>query len=269
MMSTSDNTSTNTSASTSTSQASAKQPPVALVTGAARRIGATIADTLHTAGFNILIHYHRSEADAQTLADTLNQKRHDSARLIQADLREIDQLTILADTAIGHWGRLDALVNNASSFYPTAVGDITQDHYRDLFGTNVAAPLFLSQACAPALRKSRGCIVNIADIHAERPLSGYPVYCAAKAANVMLTKSLARELAPDVRVNAVAPGAILLPEREASLSREAQKTILKRTALKRWGDPQDIATTIKFLVLEAPYITGQVIPVDGGRNLVS
>jgi len=242
---------------------------VALITGAARRVGACIAETLHSAGFNNVLHYHHSADEAQKLADTLNNRREHSAALLQANILDLKELKSLAKQAIAQWGRLDALINNASTFYPTKMGEITEAHYDDLFGTNYKAPLFLSQACAAELTRTQGCIINIADIHAERPLSGHPVYCAAKAANVMLTKSLAKELATNVRVNGIAPGAILLPEHNAALSEKAQQTIVDRVALKRWGDPQDIATTIKFLVMDAPYITGQILAVDGGRNLVS
>lgn len=244
-------------------------PPVALITGAARRIGAEIARCLHHAGFNIVLHYHHSETDATKLAKELNELRSDSAVCVPADLRQHEQLASLAERALNSWGRLDALINNASTFYPTAMGEITSEVFDDLFGTNLQAPLFLSQACADALRANQGCIINIADIHGERPLKGYPVYCMAKAANIMLTKSLAKELAPNIRVNGVAPGAILWPEQAAELNDTAKTTILDRAALKRLGDPSDIATTIKFLVTEAPYITGQIIAVDGGRNLVS
>lgn len=242
---------------------------VALVTGAARRIGAEIARQLHEAGFNLVLHYNHSAADAEDLCKQLNRARPDSAVVVQADLCNLSALERLADETVRQWQRLDALVNNASNFYPTPVGEITEADWDSLLGTNLKAPLFLSQALAPALRESRGCIINLADIHAERPLSGHPVYCAAKAGNVMLTKSLAKELAPHVRVNGIAPGAILWPENEGELSEENKTTILKRIALKRIGEPRDIARTVRFLVTDAPYITGQIVAVDGGRNLVS
>lgn len=242
---------------------------VALITGAAKRIGAAITKTLHDNQFNTIIHCNHSVNEANALADALNQKRENSAIVVQADLLKLQDIDALADKAIKHWGRLDALINNASSFYPTAVGTITEQAFDDLIGSNLKAPLFLSQACAEALKKKRGCIINLADIHGERPLSGYPVYCSAKAGNIMLTKSLAKELAPDVRVNSIAPGAILWPTAAAELSEDAKEIILDRTALNRIGEPNDIATTIKFLITEAPYITGQIIAVDGGRNLVS
>jgi len=243
--------------------------PVALITGAARRIGAEICRHLHQAGFRIALHYNSSAAEAQQLCDELNQSRADSAVALRADLCELQQLQQLARAASEVWGRVDVLINNASSFFPTPVGDITEQDWDNLFGTNVKAPLFLSQALAGELRQRRGCIINLADIHAERPLSGHPVYCAAKAGTIMLTKSLAKELAPDVRVNAIAPGAILWPEQDGELSEDDKKKILKKIALKRIGSPTDIARTIRFLITEAPYITGQTIAVDGGRNLVS
>lgn len=255
---------------TATSEPTATQPvKVALITGAARRIGAEIAAQLHAAGFNIVAHYNRSEADIRALCDALNERRSGSVIALKADLCDSTELTKLATDAVAQWQQLDVLVNNASSFFPTPVGDITDADWDNLIGTNLKAPLFLSQALADALRHSRGCIINLADIHAERPLSGHPVYCAAKAGNVMLTKSLAKELAPHVRVNGIAPGAILWPEHDGELSENDKEMILKKIALKRIGNPEDIARTIRFLATEAPYITGQIIAVDGGRNLVS
>jgi pteridine reductase len=242
---------------------------VALVTGAARRIGAEIASQLHEAGFNLVLHYNRSARDAQTLCESLNAVRPESAVVLHADLRKLDAIERLAQAATQQWQRIDVLVNNASSFFPTPIGEITESDWDNLFGTNLKAPLFLSQALASALRRNRGCIINLADIHAERPLAGHPVYCAAKAGNVMLTKSLAKELAPEVRVNGIAPGAILWPEKAGELSEENKAKILNRIALKRLGDPCDIARTICFLVMDAPYITGQIVAVDGGRSLVS
>lgn len=242
---------------------------VALITGAARRIGAAVAEQLHQAGYRVVVHCNRSVDQAQTLCAVLNQRRDDSAHVLVADLCDPDQLSHLARQAQARWGRLDVLVNNASSFYPTPVGSITQQAWDDLIGSNLKAPLFLSQALAPELRLRQGCIINIADVHAERPLSQHPVYCAAKAGNVMLTQSLAKELGPDVRVNGIAPGAILWPENEGELSEHDKQKILSKIALGRLGTPQDIAKTIRFLVDDAPYITGQIIAVDGGRSLVS
>ncbi|MEX1034222.1 MAG: pteridine reductase [Cellvibrionaceae bacterium] len=242
---------------------------VALVTGAARRIGAETARQLHDAGFNLVLHYHQSTADAEALCETLNQTRPQSAITARADLCDLQEIKHLAELATGQWRRVDALINNASSFFPTPVGDIRESDWDNLLGTNLKAPLFLSQALASTLKQNRGCIINMADVHAERPLSGHPVYCAAKAGNVMLTKSLAKELAPEVRVNGIAPGAILWPEDDGELSDESKQKIIKKIALKRTGEPNDIARTIRFLVTDAPYITGQIIAVDGGRNLVS
>ena len=242
---------------------------VALITGAARRIGSTISEHLHRAGYNVVLHYHKSEEEAQALSKRFNAVRPQSSVCLQADLRDLDAIKTLGRQAAEHWQGLDLLVNNASSFYPTAVEDINQEHWHDLLGTNLQAPLFLSKACANSLRARKGCIINMADIHGERPLSGHTVYCVAKAGNIMLTKSLAKELAPDIRVNGIAPGAILWPENDAALDDAARRTILNRTALKRIGNPDDIAKAITFLAMDAPYITGQILAVDGGRNLVS
>lgn len=239
--------------------------PCVLVTGAARRIGAAIARELHGRGARVLIHYHHAAEAARTLADELNAQRADSADCHGADLREPDQIETLAAVARRRWGRLDGLAYNASSFYPTPVGATTAAQWEDLMGTNLRAPYFLTQALTPALRASRGAVVNLVDIHAERPLKDHPVYSAAKAGLAMMTRALARELAPDVRVNAVAPGAILWPERP--MSTQARERIVERVALKRPGTPEDIARTVAFLLFEAPYITGQVLAVDGGRSL--
>ena len=243
--------------------------PVALITGAARRIGEVIAETLHGNGYNLVLHYNQSVNHVQQLRDKFNRQRENSAIVVQADLCDMDAIADLADAGIKQWQRLDALINNASSFYPTPLGTITMDAWRDLIGTNLQAPLFLSQACSAALKTTKGCIINIADIHGDRPLSHHTVYCVAKAGNIMLTKSLAKELAPDIRVNGIAPGTILWPEDEAEISEDIKKIIINRIALKKIGDPADIATTIKFLLQDAPYITGQIIAVDGGRSLVS
>ena len=245
----------------------ANEHPVALITGAARRIGAQIARHLHACGYRVLVHYRSSETDAQALVAQLNQTRSDSALALQADLSELAQLEQLAETAARHWGRLDALVNNASSFYPTVLGQTTEEDWDDLIGSNLKAPFFLCQALAPALATSGGAIVNIADIYGQRPLKQHPVYCAAKAGNIMLTQSLARELAPKVRVNGVAPGAILWPEQAAELGTVKEQAILERVPMQRAGQASDIARTVAFLLNEAPYITGQIIAVDGGRSV--
>ena len=238
---------------------------VVLVTGSARRIGAQTVRTLHATGMRVIVHYRSSGEEAMKLAENLNSLRSDSAQTLQGDLLEIASLPNLAEKAIGFWGRLDVLVNNASAFYPTEIGEITEKDWDILIGSNLKAPLFLSQAVAAELLQRNGCIVNMVDIHADRPLKNYTVYSIAKAGLVALTKSLARELGPKVRVNAVAPGAILWPE--APHHTAQHQAIIEHTALKREGDPTDIARTIRFLVLDAPYITGQMIVVDGGRTL--
>jgi pteridine reductase len=238
----------------------------AFITGGARRIGAEMARTLHKQGMNLVIHYRSSGHEARILQEELHRQRPDSVHLVGGELLEPGAFSRLANEAKAAFGRMDVLVNNASTFYPTALGEITEAHWDDLMGTNLKAPLFLSQALAPALRQSEGCILNIVDIHALRPLKGYPVYCAAKAGLWMLTQSLARELGPRVRVNGIAPGAILWPEAEENAG--THEEMIQRTALKREGSPEDIATTALFLIRDARYITGQVIPVDGGRTTV-
>ena len=239
---------------------------VVLITGAAHRIGATTARMLHAEGMNILLHYRHSRDAAETLQTELNDIRPDSVKLLQADLHDTQSLPGLIEEAVNAWGRLDVLINNASSFYPTPIGSVTEAQWDDLIGSNLKAPLFLSQAAAPYLRQHQGCIVSIVDIHAERPLKEFPVYSMAKAGLVMLTKSLACELGPEVRVNAVAPGAILWPE---NLGEAEKEKIISRTFLKRQGAPDDIARAILYLVRDAGYVSGQVITVDGGRSLNS
>jgi len=240
---------------------------VALITGAARRIGAALTESLHQQGYRIIIHYGQSAAAAQTLSQRLNQQRANSAVCLQADLNDDSQRQQLAQQAMASFGQLDLLVNNASSFYPTAIGSSTTEQWDDLIGSNAKAPFFLSQALAPALKQSGGNIINIADIHAERPLREHTIYCMAKAANVMLTKSLALELAPQVRVNGIAPGAILWPEQAAELDGEQKNNILKKVPLERPGDPEHIANAVNFLIQPNNYITGQVLSIDGGRSL--
>lgn len=238
---------------------------VVLITGAAKRIGACTARMLHEAGMKVIIHYHTSTQAADTLVAELNARRKDSASALQANLDDESIYEDFIQQAINRWGGLDVLVNNASTFFPTPVGSITTDDWDRLINSNMKAPLFLSQAAAPALKKSNGCIINMADIHALQPMREHPVYCAAKAGLVMITRSLAKELGPDIRVNAVAPGAILWPENE--MPDETKTLILNRTALKRPGSIEDIAKAILFLVRDADYITGQILPVDGGRLL--
>lgn len=238
---------------------------VALVTGSARRIGATTIRLLHQHGAEVVVHYHHSQDEAKALCHELNQQRADSCLSVQSDLTQLDELAPLIKHIIEQKGRLDILVNNASSFYPTALGKITAKDWDNLIGSNLKAPLFLSQAAMPYLKKHKGCIVNLVDIHGFRPMKNYPVYSIAKAGLLMLTQSLARELAPEIRVNGIAPGAILWPEDNENQT--DQQELLAKTALKRAGSPEDIANAILFLVQDADYITGQVIPVDGGRML--
>lgn len=242
---------------------------VALITGASGRIGAQTARRLHQSGMNVLIHYRSSGQGAERLKAELENERADSVALLQADLLDTAHAGNLIDQAVKVFGRLDALINNASSFYPTPVGTISEDNWDDLIGSNMKAPLFLSQAAAPHLARHQGCIVNLADVHGFRPMKNHTVYSMAKAANIMMIKSLARELAPDVRVNGVAPGAIAWPELNdgQSLDEQTQQQILQRVPMQRKGEFDDIARTVRFLVMEAPYITGQVIAVDGGRMI--
>ena len=239
-----------------------------LITGGARRVGAAIARRLHAAGANVVVHYRTSAAEARALKAELTAARKDSAVLVQADLLKAGSASSLVKEAVKAFGRLDALVNNASSFYATAMGDITEQAWDDLVGTNLKAPLFLSQAAARELKKQHGAIVNIVDIHADFPMKNYVVYTMAKGGLLALTRSLARELGPEVRVNGVAPGTILWPDDEAWKDELARQRIMNQTALKRIGEPDDIAKTVEFLLTSAPFITGQVIAVDGGRSVM-
>ena len=236
-----------------------------LVTGAAKRVGSAIAGELHRAGANVVIHYRTAQTAAATLAGQFNAQRPNSAICLHADLLDIDALSSLVEKTVAHFGRLDALVNNASSFFATPLGKISAADWDDLLGSNLKAPLFLTQAAAPHLRATHGAVVNITDIHAERPLAGYPLYCAAKAGLLGLTRALAIELAPQVRVNAVAPGAILWPD-DGAFDPPVREAIVAHTLLKRAGTPQDIARAVRFLLDDAAYVTGQVINVDGGRS---
>ena len=239
---------------------------VVLITGGAKRVGATICRRLHRAGASIMLHFRASAGEARLLQAELNHVRAHSVALIQADLLDVAKLPSLVEQTVQTFGRLDALVNNASTFYQTAIGEIGMEDWNDLIGANLQAPLFLSQAAAPALKKSQGAIVNITDIHAERPLKSYVVYSVAKAGLVGLTRSLARELAPDVRVNAVAPGPILWPDEEV-FDELARQRIISHTPLKREGTPDDIAKAVQYLLSDAPYVTGETINVDGGRHI--
>jgi len=236
-----------------------------LITGGARRLGAAIARRLHEGGAAVAIHYRSSGTEARRLTAELNGLRPDSAAAFGCDLLDLQALPGLVDAVTARFGRLDVLVNNASSFMPTPVGTITAAQFDDLVGTNLRAPLFLSQAATPALGDARGLIINMVDIHGRRPLRAHPVYSAAKAGLVMLTKSLARELGPAVRVNGIAPGPVMWPERDLDDALKAE--IIAKTALKRSGSPEDIARAALFFAVDAPYVTGQVIAVDGGRSL--
>ncbi|HEX3603609.1 MAG TPA: pteridine reductase [Steroidobacteraceae bacterium] len=236
-----------------------------MITGGARRVGAEVARALHAAGANVMIHYRTSAAAAIGLADEFNRARAHSAAIFAAHLLNADAPDKLIAATLIEFGRLDILINNASSFYPTPVGEITAPQWDDLIGSNLKAPLFLSQAAAPSLRAQRGLIINMVDIHALRPLRAHTVYSVAKAGLAMLTRSLARELGPEIRVNGIAPGPVLWPEGDINPALKAE--IIDKTALKRHGTPQDIARTALFLAKDAPYMTGQIIAVDGGRSI--
>ncbi len=239
--------------------------PVALITGAARRVGAQIARTLHAAGYDLALHYRHSEAEVAQLRDELETARPRSAIILHADLSEVARLPLLVNEVLGHYGRLDALVNNASAFRSTPIGSATEADWDELFASNAKAPFFLAQAAAAALRNAHGAIVNLVDIYAERPLAQHTIYCMAKASLQMLTYSLARELGPDVRVNGIAPGAVLWPESGKPYTDQQQ--LIAQTALQRAGDPQDVADAALFLLRDARYTTGQILRVDGGRSL--
>ncbi|WP_350016167.1 pteridine reductase [Rhodanobacter sp. IGA1.0] len=239
--------------------------PVALITGAGRRVGAVIARMLHAAGYDVALHYRHSATDARALADELEAQRGASTLLLQAELAELSALPGMIDRLLARYGRLDALVNNASAFFPTPVDTATAEQWSALFASNAQAPFFLSQAAIPALRASRGAIVNMVDIYAERPLAGHPLYCMAKAALAAMTRSLALDLGPDIRVNGIAPGAVLWPGDGKAY--DDQQAMLARTPLKRAGAPDDVASAVLWLLRDAPFVTGQIIRVDGGRTL--
>jgi pteridine reductase len=234
----------------------------ALITGGAKRIGREICRTLHQANFNIIIHYHTSKISAQNLADELNKLRHNSAQIIQADLSQFEQFSPLCESIKS----LDVLVNNASIFYPTPLAELSLTDYQKIMDTNLKAPLFLSAQLSEKIAKNQGCIVNIVDIHADRPLRNHAIYNISKAAIAMMTKTLAKELAPEIRVNGVAPGSILWPENAATLNPTQQQKMLAKIALKKQGSASDIADTVLFLT-QSNYVTGQIITVDGGRSL--
>jgi pteridine reductase len=237
-----------------------------LITGAAKRVGAAIARRLHGAGALLMLHYRSAERDAHALQAELNALRKDSVALVQADLLDMAGLAEMVKNSVARFDRLDALVNNASTFYPTPVGEITEQNWDDLVGTNLKAPLFLAQAAAPHLKKTGGCIVNITDIHAERPLKSYIVYSVAKTGLAGVTRALARELGPEIRVNGVAPGPILWPD-DGSFDEVTRQRVISHTVLKRAGEPDDIARAVYYFIAEAPYVTGQIIAVDGGRSI--
>ena len=238
-----------------------------LVTGGARRIGAAIASRLHAAGANVMVHYRASAAPARALVKALNALRAGSAACVKANLLDAKTPRALVAACVAEYGRLDVLVNNASSFYPTPVGRLNERVWNDLIGSNLKAPLFLAQAAAAELKKHRGAIVNIVDIHAEIPLKDYVIYTIAKGGLAALTRSLARELAPQVRVNGVSPGPILWPDADIWKNPKTRQAIINRSALKRVGEPDDIARAVEFLVTGAPFVTGQIIAVDGGRSI--
>jgi pteridine reductase len=240
---------------------------VVLITGGARRVGASISRLLHAGGANLMMHYRSSAAEARALQAELNLQRPNSVAIIQGDLLNLQVLPSLVQETISHFGRLDVLINNASSYYATEIGEIDEEHWEDLIGSNLRAPLFLSQAAAPELRKQHGCIINITDMHAERPKKGYIVYSVAKAGLVTLTKSLAQELSPEVRVNAVAPGPVMWLENNPQFDEVYRQRVISQTLLKRIGEGDDVAKAVRFLIQDAPFVTGQVIAVDGGRSL--
>ena len=249
----------------SVSQLTKSRTTTVLITGAARRIGACIAETLHQRGCDVYLHYHQSSAEVNELAEKLNQQRANSAVAMQANLGEASSIESLVRTLRSHTGNLSLLVNNASQFFPTAVGSTTQKQWDDLMDSNLRGAYFLTQALLPELSVGGGSVVNLLDVHAVRPMQGHAVYCAAKAGMQMMTLALAKELGPTIRVNGVAPGAILWPEQE--ISSESQQETLRKTVMGKAGSPHDIASAVAYLGLDAPYVTGQVLAVDGGRSL--
>ena len=240
---------------------------IVLITGGAKRVGAAICRELHSCGASLMIHYNTSAQEARSLQAELNLQRANSVAIIQANLLNTTVLPSLITETVKHFGRLDVLINNASSYYPTELGNINEENWHDLMASNLKAPLFLAQAAATELRKNHGCIINITDMHIERPKKGYVIYSVAKAGLVTLTKSLAQELSPEVRVNAVAPGPVLWPENNPQFDEVYRQRVISQTLLKRTGEPKDIAKAVKFLICDAPFITGHVLAVDGGRSL--
>ncbi len=240
---------------------------VVLITGGAKRVGAAICRSLHAEGYTMMIHYKSSFHEAQALQAELNLHRADSAAIVHGDLLDIENIPKLVSATIGQFGRLDVLINNASTYYASELGDIDESKWHDLMGSNLKAPLFLSQAAATELRKNHGCIVNITDMHVERPKKGYIIYSVAKAGLVTLTKSLAHELSPEVRVNAVAPGPVQWPDSNPQFDEVYRQRVINQTLLKRVGEAEDVAKAVKFLIADAPFITGHVLAVDGGRSI--
>jgi pteridine reductase len=242
------------------------QPKVVLITGGAKRVGAVIARTLHGAGYDVVLHCRHSTAEADALAQQLCAQRPNSAFVLQADLADMQALPKLIASTLSHYGRLDALINNASAFYPTPVELATTAQWNELFASNAQAPFFLVQAALPALRATHGTVINLVDVYAERALAQHPIYVMAKAALEAMTRCLALDLGPDVRVNGVAPGAVMWPSDGKPYA--DQEAILTRTPLKRAGAPEDVAGTVLWLLRDAPFVTGQIIRVDGGRSII-
>lgn len=240
---------------------------VVLITGGAKRVGAAICRVLHAQGAQLMVHYNTSVNEARALQAELNLIRSNSVAIVQGDLLNIDVLPNLVHETIKQFGKLDVLINNASTYYATEIGKINEDNWQDLIGSNLKAPVFLTQAAAAELRKNHGCVVNITDMHVERPKKGYIVYSVAKAGLVTLTKSLAHELGPEVRVNAVAPGPVQWPEGNPQFDEVYRQRVINQTLLKRVGEPEDVAKAVKFLIYDAPFVTGHVLAVDGGRSL--
>ena len=235
-----------------------------LITGAAKNIGATIAKELHSSGMKIIIHYNHSQKEATKLVNELNDLRENSAIKIQADLKKKECYSMLIKTALDFTGKIDVLINNASAFYPTPLNDINEKNWNELININLKAPLFISKLAAESLKENNGCIINITDIHASNPLINHAIYCISKAGLIILTKSLAKELAPNIRVNAISPGAITWPD---GMDSKTKENIINQTVLKKMGNAEDIAKTVIFLIEDASYITGQILNVDGGKTL--
>jgi len=240
---------------------------VILITGGAKRVGATMCRELHKQGARLMIHYNNSISEARALQAELNLLRPNSVAIIQGDLLNLNVLPTLVSETVHQFGKLDVLINNASTYYPTDLGQINEENWQDLIGSNLKAPVFLAQAAATELRKNSGCIINITDMHIERPKKGYIVYSVAKAGLVTLTKSLAHELSPEVRVNAVAPGPVQWPESNPQFDEVYRQRVINQTLLKRVGEAEDVAKAVKFLIYDAPFITGHILAVDGGRSL--